>query len=184
MDSCTISSADLVGGWLNYIKINKFGVGTWETNGRPPFTVKPTDTCGSFDFTFPDDGVYRGELSADKNLITYSPDNRWPKTSSAEPACSLKFVNKPAGNNYAACDGIYVIDTSKRLNGQPVYINAAKSRFLGYTGSNWVVTGTQWLDGILQSQGGFGGFHGNQGTNVLAGWSSYDVFTDCPLTPP
>ena len=184
VDSCTFSAADLVGGWVNQVKVNSYGVGTWDNGNRPTVTVKPSDMCGAFDVGFPDDRVYRGFLSSDKNLLTYSRDNKWPRTSSDTPSCSIQFLNKPGSGNYANCDGVYIIDTSKLLNGQPVYVNAAKNRFLGYTGGNWVITGTQWLDGILKNQGSFGGFHGNSGKDVSAGWNEYTIRTNCPLPQP
>ena len=35
----------------------------------------------------------------------------------------IELVNKASGNNYASCDGIYVIDKSKLVNKQPICIN-------------------------------------------------------------
>ncbi len=42
--------------------------------------MKAADTCGTFDVTFPDDKVYRGVLSQDKNRFSFSADNFWVKT--------------------------------------------------------------------------------------------------------
>jgi hypothetical protein len=87
---------------------------------------------------------------------------------------NLVFSVKPGGDNYADCDGTYVID-SRTVNGKPLYINQAKYRFLAYSSSGaWVVTGLQWLDGILGG-GSFGGFHGNGGADPMAGWANYRV---------
>jgi len=80
-DSCAINPADLVGGWTNQAQIGGEAVkGTWNNRARPDFTIAGTDVCGVFLFTFPDDRVYRGELSEDKSRIVYSPDNVWPRT--------------------------------------------------------------------------------------------------------
>jgi hypothetical protein len=81
LDSCAISVADLKGGWVNQVRISANGVGTWDNGRRPNFSVKTTDTCGFFDTSFPDDRVFRGALSQDKNRLTFSPDNYWARTS-------------------------------------------------------------------------------------------------------
>jgi hypothetical protein len=100
-DSCAISPADLVGGWFGQAKIRANGLGTWDKNvgqnsGRPAFTVKSAGTCGSFDFSFPDDRVYRGDLAGDRSRLTFSRDNVWPKTSNdAPPTCSIKWPRPP-----------------------------------------------------------------------------------------
>jgi hypothetical protein len=89
---------------------------------------------------------------------------------------NLVFSVKPGGDNYADCDGTYVIDSRARtINGKPLYINQAKYRFLAYSSSGaWVVTGLQWLDGLLGG-GSFGGFHGNGGADPMVGWANYRV---------
>ncbi len=80
-DSCPISPTDLVGGWNNKVQIVGDGLsGTWNGAVRPSFSVKATDMCGVFSFTFPDDAVFRGELSEDKSQITFSQDNIWTRT--------------------------------------------------------------------------------------------------------
>lgn len=102
----------------------------------------------------------------------------------APDAPSLVFSPSlsPSGENYADCDGAYAQDPIRQLNGRPLYLNLAKSRFLGWSGSDrgegsWVITGTQWLNELLQSQGrSFGGFHANDGSdNPWLGWASYAV---------
>ena len=80
VDSCAISVADLQGGWANQVHVSANGAGTWDNGRRTPFSVRNTDTCGSFDLAFPDDKVYRVGLSQDKNSIIFSPDNRWTRT--------------------------------------------------------------------------------------------------------
>jgi hypothetical protein len=80
VDSCAISVADLQGGWVNQVHVSANGVGTWDNGRRVPFSVKPTDTCGIFDFNLPDDRMYRGGLSQDKNRIVFSADNSWTRT--------------------------------------------------------------------------------------------------------
>ena len=88
---------------------------------------------------------------------------------------NLVFTLKPGGNNYATCDGVYVLD-ARTVNGKPLYVNAGNSRFLAWNTGAWVVTGTQWLDGILASQGYFGAFQSNDGSaDPKLGWGNYDV---------
>jgi hypothetical protein len=116
-DSCSISPTDLVGGWFNQAKINAVGRGTWDPNvgqnsGRPPFSVTSIDTCGAFDFTFPDDRVYRGQLSTDKSLITFSHDNKWPRTSSeTPPICTVKWPTKPKILNARTSECVNLVET-------------------------------------------------------------------------
>jgi hypothetical protein len=81
LDSCAISVADLKGGWANEVRISANGVGTWNNGRRPNFSVKTTDTCGFFDTSFPDTRVFLGALSQDKNLLMFSPDHYWARTS-------------------------------------------------------------------------------------------------------
>ena len=38
-----------------------------------------------------------------------------------------------------------------------------------------MITGTQYLDGIVSSGGSFGGFHGNSGADPTAAWANYNV---------
>ncbi len=80
LDSCAISVTDLKGGWVKQVRISATGVGTWDNGRRPNFSVKTTDTCGFFDTSFPDDRVFRGALSKDKNRLTFSPENFWDRT--------------------------------------------------------------------------------------------------------
>ena len=93
-------------------------------------------------------------------------------------ACQVTFTTKPGVEDYGACAGVFSF-ASREINGQPVYINAAASRFLAYsaagTGSaaGWVITGTQWLSEIAAAGGSFGGFQGNGNAQVLLGWASY-----------
>ena len=101
---------------------------------------------------------------------------------SSIPACSqcqsLVFTLKPGDGNYADCDGTYVLDP-RLLNGQPIYINAAKNRFIGFAGFSWIITGTELLNGLLAGGVFSGGFHFNSDPSVLQAWGSYFV-----LTPP
>ena len=55
VDSCTFSAADLVGGWVNQVKVNSYGVGTWDNGKRPPFKVTAGSKCCYFNILFPDD---------------------------------------------------------------------------------------------------------------------------------
>ena len=95
-------------------------------------------------------------------------------------AQSLVFTLVPGGNNYATCDGTYTLDP-RTINGKPLYINSPGSRFLAWNTGAWVITGTQWLAGILASQGYFGAFQANNGnTNVMQGWANYVVTVGGP----
>ena len=103
------------------------------------------------------------------------PSGYYLDTTTCSSCQNLVFVTKPSGNNYADCSGVYAVD-SRTVNGKPVYINSAKSRFLAYSRSGgWVITGTQYLDGIVSSGGSFGGFHGNSGADPTAAWANYNV---------
>jgi hypothetical protein len=100
-------------------------------------------------------------------------------------ACGdMTFTLKSGGNNYADCLGTYALDT-RVLNGFPIYVNAAKSRFLGYHPSGgWVITGTQWLSEVLALQGSFGGFHWNGpgGQDPTDTWVNYEVSVGAELS--
>lgn len=64
------------------------------------------------------------------------------------------------GDNYANCDGTYVMDVETILNDKPIYLNEEKGRFIGWSPHDgWVLTATHYLDEILDNQGRFGGFH-------------------------
>tara|TARA_B100001094_G_scaffold323641_1_gene374880 strand:- start:252 stop:2054 length:1803 start_codon:yes stop_codon:yes gene_type:complete len=97
---------------------------------------------------------------------------------------SIDLINKEDGNNYANCDGRYVLYISKKVNGQGVYINEIKNRFIGYSAGTWILTGIQWLENIIEesknlNNHGFGGFHASiSKTEVpiaLSKWSEYYV---------
>ena len=93
----------------------------------------------------------------------------------APEACqNLVFVTKAGDPNYANCNGTYVLDP-RFLNGQPIYINAAKDRFIGFESPGWEITATGYLDGILAAGGSFGGYHNNVGDDVYSTWDSYTV---------
>lgn len=86
----------------------------------------------------------------------------------------LVFALKAGGEDYADCTGTYVHDP-RLLNGKPVYVNAAKSRFIGFDGSCWQLTGTEWFEGIMAQQGEFGSFHHNSSADPMLDWANYNV---------
>lgn len=90
---------------------------------------------------------------------------------------AFRFISKPDGDNYAECDGIYEKD-SRELNSWPIYVCKPRERFLCFNGETWIITGNQWLEGILEKQEkGFDGFHSNNcpGEEIVQGWDNYDV---------
>jgi hypothetical protein len=80
--------------------------------------------------------------------------------------------------NYGDCDGVYERDSESMswLNGQPVYINEAKNKFLGWAIGSWVIADTVYFNGIMASQGGFSGIQSNDGNaEPQLGWTNYNV---------
>uniref|UniRef100_A0A6C0FBM5 Uncharacterized protein n=1 Tax=viral metagenome TaxID=1070528 RepID=A0A6C0FBM5_9ZZZZ len=96
----------------------------------------------------------------------------------------IRVSNKPDGGNYASCDGCYVRDENYKVNGTPVFINEYKSRFIARSGSTWIITGTQWMEAIVEesmekSNHSFGGFHASTNTSnsiITATWKDYEIF--------
>ena len=100
-----------------------------------------------------------------------APGYYYPSGGGACAACQITFTVKPGATDYAVCAGTYALDASRAVNGRPLYVNAAQARFLAYSAAgSWVMSGTQWLDGIVAAGGAFGGFHSNGGPDVMAGW--------------
>ena len=90
----------------------------------------------------------------------------------------LVFVLDSGNFNYGDCDGVYERDSESMvwLNGQPVYINAAKNRFLGWAIDSWVIADTVYFDGIMSLQGDFSGIQSNDGNaEPQLGWANYNV---------
>jgi hypothetical protein len=78
-------------------------------------------------------------------------------------------------NDWANNAGIYLW-SSYILNGKTVYINSAKSRFVGWSLYRWMIADTYYLSGILAAQGGYGGLGWNTGSDIMSGWGSPPVF--------
>jgi len=102
-----------------------------------------------------------------------------PTTSNRGSVSSFQLIVKEGGDNYADCDGLY-IQQGPQLNGYDVYINASKSRFIGWNGFYWVLTGMYWYDEFIAVQKqDFGGFHfGSALGSVLiqlSDWPEYVV---------
>lgn len=112
---------------------------------------------------------FNGLHSGNSDFIENSIWNGFTISKAISTPCHLTgFELKLSGtDNYANNDGIYTIDTSKLVDGNPIYVNSAKGRFIGVSGlSNWVLTSTGYLDQIIkQSQSNpsasFGGFYSN-----------------------
>eukprot|EP00439_Symbiodinium_sp_Y106_P051756 s3186_g6.t3 len=80
--------------------------------------------------------------------------------------------------NYGNCAGGYKLDTTRCLNGKPVYINEEQGRFLGKTaGGHWVIGSLSELDSFLaQDAKNFGGFHSASSGDPEDGtWENYEV---------
>ena len=96
----------------------------------------------------------------------------------------IRVSNKPDGGNYASCDGCYMRDENYKVNGTPVFVNEYKSRFIAKSGSTWIITGTQWMEDIVEestkkSNHSFGGFHASTNTSnsiITATWKDYEIF--------
>eukprot|EP00931_Biecheleriopsis_adriatica_P117509 TRINITY_DN93014_c0_g1_i1.p1 TRINITY_DN93014_c0_g1~~TRINITY_DN93014_c0_g1_i1.p1 ORF type:complete len:372 (-),score=67.95 TRINITY_DN93014_c0_g1_i1:77-1192(-) len=92
----------------------------------------------------------------------------------------LQFTTKPDCDNYADCDGTYIMEPSVgTINGKPIYVNGPKAKFLAATSSDggWCIAALVYLDQVkAQGGGGFGGFHAAGGDEPEDGeWMSYDV---------
>ena len=95
----------------------------------------------------------------------------------------IELVNKANGNNYAACDGVYIIDENQLINEQGVFINKKKNRFIANCNGGWILTSTEYLKAIIEESVGktdhyFGGFHASISTDApiaLSKWKEYDV---------
>lgn len=96
---------------------------------------------------------------------------------SGPPSFNLVLIG--GRDNHANCDGAYDRREGVQLNGKPVYVNAAKQRFIGFGGTNWVLTGMKWFDEITRAQSrGFGGFHSSTNGDVPvleSTWRSYSL---------
>jgi hypothetical protein len=96
----------------------------------------------------------------------------------------IRVSSKPDAGNYASCDGYYMRDENSKVNGIAVFINEYKHRFIGRAGDTWIITGTQWLDGIIEESVktpgfSFGGFHSSTNTSnsiITATWKDYEIF--------
>jgi len=94
----------------------------------------------------------------------------------------IELINKPDGNNYANCAGIYIRNLNKIINKEPVFLNDELNRFIAKSGDSWIVTGTQWLDDIIKEsvdqEKYFGGFHSSISkltVLALSKWKEYDI---------
>jgi hypothetical protein len=89
------------------------------------------------------------------------------------------FVTKRGGENYANCDGTYVMDDTVILNDMPIYVNRQKHRFAGaHKNGSWCITSLDYLAMILREQKEyFGGFHGSSEGKYPsnARWDQYHV---------
>jgi hypothetical protein len=85
-------------------------------------------------------------------------------------------VIKAGGDEYWDSDGVYERDSNSTINGQPVYINTAKHKFLGWAAGSWVIADTVDFNSIVASQGGFTGSESNDGNaEPRLGWANYNV---------
>ena len=90
----------------------------------------------------------------------------------------LLFSTRSGKANYGNCAGGYKLDTTRCLNGKPVYINEEQGRFLGKTaGGHWVIGSLSELDSFLaQDAKNFGGFHSASSGDPEDGtWENYEV---------
>lgn len=81
---------------------------------------------------------------------------------------AYKFNLKSHGNDYAGCQGTYVMaeGIDNNINGKPYYLNQEKDRFLAFTGTSWEITALGYLPAVRKHHskhgfwpGSFGGFH-------------------------
>lgn len=90
----------------------------------------------------------------------------------------FQFKLKPGCDNYADCDGDYILDASKgTINTKPVYVNSKKGKFLAaLEGTGWCITAMNYFKEVKTQQGTFGGFHSGGAEEPEEGsWRSYDV---------
>ena len=143
-------------------------------------------------------GYYRNGLSCSACSTSQCPAGSYRSacTATADGQCasctnlnftSLSSSNSKSGNTYDI-DGVYAVDTAQ-VNGMPIYINAAKSRFLAYSvsrwSSSWAIAATQSLSALKASGGSFNNILSNGGGgSPLVGWSGYAVTfpLDAPST--
>jgi hypothetical protein len=93
----------------------------------------------------------------------------------------LVFVLAADNHDIGDCEGVYKRDSESMswLNGQPVYINAVKNKFLGWAIDSWVITDTAYFNDIMALQGRFSGIHSNVGSaEPQMGWAKYNVTVD------
>ena len=96
----------------------------------------------------------------------------------------IHLSNKPEGSNYANCDGYYIKYENKVVNNTAIFLNEHKGRFIGKSGSGWVLTGQEWLEAIIKesvnkTEHSFGGFHGSTNSSssiITTTWKDYEVF--------
>ncbi|KAF2355302.1 Protein of unknown function DUF3472, partial [Trinorchestia longiramus] len=88
------------------------------------------------------------------------------------------FISKPGGDNYADCDGFYILDDSLgEVNEKSVFVNHAKNKFLAaLPRSGWCITSLGYFKDIKLKQGSFGGYHSVDSSDPDDGkWTSYNV---------
>jgi hypothetical protein len=69
--------------------------------------------------------------------------------------------------------GTYALDV-RVLNRFPVYVNAAKGRFIGYHPSGyWVMAAASGLSSVLASQSAFSGVLSSSSNDPKANWAGY-----------
>mmetsp|Transcript_11484 Transcript_11484/g.15813 ORF Transcript_11484/g.15813 Transcript_11484/m.15813 type:complete len:180 (+) Transcript_11484:128-667(+) len=100
-----------------------------------------------------------------------------PEPSAKSPS-RIQLVLVEGGENYADCDGWYV-HQGNYLNDRQVFVCEKKSRFIGWNGSTWTLTGMQWHDDFVKKEErNFGGFHANINGNCSiekSQWKNYIV---------
>lgn len=88
-------------------------------------------------------------------------------------------MTKLGGDNYADCDGTYVLEESKgTLNSKPVYVNWRKHRLLAaFVEDGWGITDLSYLEELLASQPRhFAVFHHGGASEPQEGeWENYRV---------
>lgn len=117
------------------------------------------------------------EIKSDTLSSSYNKEKPKPKKGENK-VLSYNFELKENGNNYAICDGLYVLKKGSMINKKPIYINKEKDRFLAALGpTGWCITAMQYLDGIIEMKtGSFGGFHSGGGVSPDYGkWPNYNV---------
>mmetsp|Transcript_20735 Transcript_20735/g.65027 ORF Transcript_20735/g.65027 Transcript_20735/m.65027 type:complete len:177 (-) Transcript_20735:8-538(-) len=93
-------------------------------------------------------------------------------------AAAFELRTKPGGANYGECAGMYRLSQDDSLlNGKPVYVSDETENFLGFNGSQWVITSLAQKDRIVKQQKkGFKGFHaGGSGEPDDHDWGQFLV---------